>query len=253
MNPAWNRDELIVALDAYVRWNGNPPAKSSDAIEGLSALLNDLHRALGTKGDDTLRNSNGVYMKLMNFRRFDPSFIAAGISGLSRGNQLEAVIWDEFHHDPERLHKLVGVIRTGVAEALSSGDHLNPPDDDNPYGNTEAVEGRVVTVLHQKRERSRSLVEKRKKAALAAGGRLSCEACKFHFGDRYGERGGGFIECHHTRPVETLGDGTPTKLSDLALLCSNCHRMIHSQRPWLTVAQLKEIIRAGDYRNRKFD
>lgn len=132
MNPAWNRDELIVALDAYVRWDGNPPAKSSDAIDGLSALLNDLHRALGTKGDD------------------------------------------------------------------------------NPYGNTEAVEGRVVTVLHQKRERSRSLVEKRKKAALAAGGRLSCEACKFHFGDRYGERGGGFIECHHTRPVETLGDGTPT-------------------------------------------
>ena len=50
MNPAWNRDELIVALDAYVMWNGNPPAKSSDAIEGLSALLNDLHRAIVGRG-----------------------------------------------------------------------------------------------------------------------------------------------------------------------------------------------------------
>jgi hypothetical protein len=26
-NPPWNRDELILALDAYLRWKGNPPAK----------------------------------------------------------------------------------------------------------------------------------------------------------------------------------------------------------------------------------
>ena len=34
-NPIWNRDELIVALDAYVRWNGNPPAKTSTDILGI--------------------------------------------------------------------------------------------------------------------------------------------------------------------------------------------------------------------------
>jgi hypothetical protein len=31
--------------------------------------------------------------------------------------------------------------------------------------------------------------------------------------------------------------------SDLALLCSNCHRMIHANPPWPTPAELGEIIR----------
>ncbi|MBV9223999.1 MAG: HNH endonuclease [Acidobacteriaceae bacterium] len=99
-----------------------------------------------------------------------------------------------------------------------------------------------MTVLHRKRERSRQLVEKRKEAALKETGKLSCEACGFDFAARYGKRGVGFIECHHTKPVETLGDGTPTHLSDLALLCANCHRMIHAKRPWLTIAELKTCL-----------
>jgi 5-methylcytosine-specific restriction enzyme A len=33
-------------------------------------------------------------------------------------------------------------------------------------------------------------------------------------------------------------------ISDLALLCSNCHRMIHAKPPWPTPAELfSEIIR----------
>jgi 5-methylcytosine-specific restriction protein A len=67
-NPIWNRDELILALDAYVMWNGRPPAKTSAAIAELSRLLNELHRLLGTPRGETLRNPSGVYMKLMNFR-----------------------------------------------------------------------------------------------------------------------------------------------------------------------------------------
>jgi predicted HNH restriction endonuclease len=63
------------------------------------------------------------------------------------------------------------------------------------------------------------------------------------YGGAYGARGEGFIECHHTKPVESLGDDTPTKLSDLALLCSNCHRMIHAKRPWLSLAELSAALK----------
>ena len=65
-NPPWNRDELILALDAYVRWQGNPPAKTSPDIADLSRAVSDLRQVLGTQGQPTLRNTNGVYMKLMN-------------------------------------------------------------------------------------------------------------------------------------------------------------------------------------------
>jgi hypothetical protein len=73
-------------------------------------------------------------------------------------------------------------------------------------------------------------------------GRLRCEACYFDFEERYGSRGKGFIEAHHTKPVETLVEGSKTKLDDLALLCANCHRMVHSTRPWLSIPELRELI-----------
>ena len=34
-----------------------------------------------------------------------------------------------------------------------------------------------------------------------------------------------------------------TKLEDLALICANCHRMIHAQKPWLSVEELRAILR----------
>jgi hypothetical protein len=43
-NPPWVRDELIVALDMYLRHAGNPPGKNSSEIADLSGTLNRLAR-----------------------------------------------------------------------------------------------------------------------------------------------------------------------------------------------------------------
>ncbi|WP_242553951.1 HNH endonuclease [Pseudomonas protegens] len=48
------------------------------------------------------------------------------------------------------------------------------------------------------------------------------------------------IDVHHSKPLHTLQPGDKTKLADLALLCANCHRVVHSQRKWLSVAEVKE-------------
>jgi len=96
--------------------------------------------------------------------------------------------------------------------------------------------------LHRTRERSRKLVEQRKQKALAEFGRLRCEVCRFDFEECYGDRGRGFIEAHHTKPLETLVEGSKTRLEDLALLCANCHRMVHSARPWLTVDEPRRLL-----------
>jgi hypothetical protein len=76
-NPKWTRDELILALDMYLKYAGNPPGTSSAEIGELSVTLNHLARYLGVIRDARFRNANGVYMKL-NFRRFDPAFRAVG-------------------------------------------------------------------------------------------------------------------------------------------------------------------------------
>lgn len=79
--------------------------------------MNRLGRYLGIATEDRFRNVNGVYMKLMNFRRFDPVFTEAGKRGLARGGQAEEEVWDTFSSDPERCHAVAQTIRQALAYA----------------------------------------------------------------------------------------------------------------------------------------
>jgi len=66
------------------------------------------------------------------------------------------------------------------------------------------------------------------------------------FAEAYGQGEQGFMEAHHTRAVHEILPGQTTRLADLALVCANCHRMIHARRPWLTMAELKALARPPD-------
>ncbi|MDN5896921.1 MAG: HNH endonuclease, partial [Nocardioides sp.] len=76
----------------------------------------------------------------------------------------------------------------------------------------------------------------------AEGLPISCEVCAFDFGATYGALGEGYVEVHHRLPLHASGP-VKTRLEDLALLCSNCHRMIHRARPWLTPEGLGAVVR----------
>lgn len=238
-NPPWSRDELILALDLYMQHRPSIPGQASRPVAELSDLLNRLPKQPGSGSAETFRNPNGVYMKMMNLRRFDPHVAASGQKGLTRGNKDEEIVWNEFSGDPVRLAQVAGAIRKAVLTATDPALPLQDEDDQL----AEAAEGKVLTRLHRSRERNRKLVETKKKRGLAQTGRLVCEVCDFDFAERYGERGRGFIEAHHTKPVHTLSEDGKTKLEDLALVCSNCHRMIHSSRPWLSIEELRKVTR----------
>ena len=103
-NPTWDRDELVLALDMYLKYEGNPPGKKSLEIKSLSETLRHIGTHSGKTVNSKFRNENGVYMKIMNFRRFDPRYANAGKSGLSRGGMGEELIWKEFSHDTQACH-----------------------------------------------------------------------------------------------------------------------------------------------------
>lgn len=236
-NPPWTRDELILALELYLRNPASPPGKNSTDVQELSATLNKLGRMIGLGENSKFRNANGVYMKMMNFRRFDPQYTASGKVGLTRGNRDEEGVWREFAQHKERLVKVANAIRQAMV-IPEEQEALGLIDD----GIVEAEEGRLLTRLHRIRERNRALVAQRKLKAMKECGCLRCEACHFDFAERYGQRGKGFIEAHHTKPVETLVEGSKTRLEDLALLCANCHRMVHAARPWLRIDELRDLL-----------
>ena len=230
-NPTWSRDELVLALDLYLRFEGNPPGKGSAEVIELSETLNLMAAAMSGRSA-TFRNPNGVYMKMMNFRPFDPRYKA----GLSRGGRGDQEVWEELAHDPARVSR----IAMAIVENLLDGEPVD--DREVELDAIEAAEGRILTRVHRQRERSPELVRKKKAAAMKRDGALLCEACGFDFKAGYGPHGEGYIEAHHLQPLHTLSPGTKTKLEDLALLCANCHRMVHAKREWLTLDQLRELL-----------
>jgi hypothetical protein len=102
-------------------------------------------------------------------------------------------------------------------------------------------EGKPKRVFHLRYERKREIIEAKKQDALRKNGGLVCEVCTFNFEDVYGSRGREFCEVHHIRPLSDVQTETQTRLDDLAIVCSNCHRMIHRE-PWIEIDQLKRYL-----------
>ena len=200
-------------MDLYFR--AGKARQHDPEIVAVSELLRS---ARGVEPSDrSLRSPASVHLKLQNFLRFDPSYHGAGMAA---GSQLEAEVWKEFQHAPERLRVVAKAIREII---VTSAGEINENDDE-----FEAPEGRLLAQYHRSRERSRELVARRKQHALRSGKALACEVCDFDFALRYGSLGVGFIECHHKQPLSSLAPGAKTTLADLALACSNCHSMLHS-------------------------
>jgi predicted HNH restriction endonuclease len=109
--------------------------------------------------DNKFRNANGVYMKLCNFLRLDPSYKGAG---LQRGGKSEKVIWNEFAQDHKCLSSIATAIRNG-------SQYVSPPKDEVDAAaeeEEEFPEGRILTQLHKRRERNPKLVQKKRKRFL---------------------------------------------------------------------------------------
>ena len=79
--------------------------------------------------------------------------------------------------------------------------------------------------------------------AIAIHG-TKCMACGFDFEKFYGERGEDYIEVHHIVPLATRDQQVNIDpRTDLIVVCSNCHRMIHRRKnDILTLEGLKRII-----------
>jgi len=104
---------------------------------------------------------------------------------------------------------------------------------DLPELEQSAIEGRRITVEHLRYERSSKLVAEKKRSVDP----LRCEVCSFDFAETYGELGASVCEVHHRDPLHGQRE---TTLSDLAVLCANCHRILH--RSGTSVSALKLLV-----------
>lgn len=102
----------------------------------------------------------------------------------------------------------------------------------------EATKGHKRLVLHLQRERNQTLVRKKKKHASS----LNCEVCGFSFRDAYGSAASDYCEVHHLSPFSEIEHSTRTRMEDLAVLCANCHRVVHLRNPPYTLDQVRSML-----------
>lgn len=228
--PNWTRDELILGLDVYLNSSNQITSQEQQEIYDLSDLLRAL--PIHEDKDDTFRNPTGVFLTLYNFTRY------ALNTGQDRGGKLQREVWDELSEEPQTVRKLAEIIRNNIEQMPTSSATI---DLDEEYINSVS-EGNVVARLHLMRERNAKIIKAKKKAVLKRTGKLACEACEFDFAESYGALGHEFAECHHEKPVSEMASEDKTKLSDLRIVCSNCHRMLHRTKPVMTVEALKELL-----------
>jgi 5-methylcytosine-specific restriction protein A len=105
------------------------------------------------------------------------------------------------------------------------------PDSDVDIHSTVVDEGRRRLVMHLKRERKKFIVDKKKKQAAT----LDCEVCGFSFSRAYGSAAEKYCEVHHLIPLHEIKGTTKTRMEDLAILCANCHRVVHLRNPALQI------------------
>lgn len=109
-NPPWAEEELILALDLYLR-EGILDDKHSD-VEALSRALNALDLHAERPDADRFRNPNGVALKLANFAALDPYYPG---TGMSRGGRRDAEVWARYASDEDALAEAVSAVGKGLA------------------------------------------------------------------------------------------------------------------------------------------
>lgn len=70
----------------------------------------------------------------------------------------------------------------------------------------------------------------------------ACTVCGIRFEKRYGPIGKGFIHVHHKKPLATREVYRLDPVKDLVPVCPNCHSMLHTSDPPLTVDELKALM-----------
>jgi hypothetical protein len=227
--------EGAVRLDGYLTRRG--PDRSGAALLS-SLMLTCLHPR---RFVDYRRNRWVALAKALEYEPLPPSgrygmqLIWAGrFAGDIVGTETYARYWSA--DDP--LWVIAGICWEGPDPELPQPD---------PTDVEEAVhfpEGAVKRRLHLVRERSQVVVARAKGLALRRDPMLRCEICGFSFAESFGDLGSEFIEAHHKVPLAKLEPGSKTKVEDLAMVCANCHRMLHRGQKMPTIDQLRAIVQS---------
>jgi len=148
----------------------------------------------------------------------------------------------EYRSSPHiNIGKQISVPKPGISAIpgyVRVADSDSTPGPDVDIHTLAATEGRRRLVLHLQRERNQTVVRNKKKQAAS----LDCEVCGFSFSRAYSNAASDYCEVHHLLPLSEVEQSTRTRMEDLAILCANCHRVVHLHNPPYTLNQVRSML-----------
>lgn len=200
-----------------------------------------LHSAYQVQLGDRLNAIARDWNEIDRIRDHDP--ILADAIDAHRLQIQQGINSDEIRKSADRMIQLKSTLfgQTNAGSATTLIDTSTRPEveAEDIFG----TEGRLLARLHVYRERDRTFARRvREYYKSVTEGRLVCHGCGTVPVEVYGPSGEQCMEAHHKIPIEQLQPDSVTLVSDMAMLCASCHRVVHSERPCLTVEQLNELV-----------
>lgn len=156
---------------------------------------------------------------------------------------------------PQKVEKAVPVMETkNISESVEAKTIVSPVAEKGIAPSVEEkIEKAVVTPVDEvvvpvsetvnHEETELDYKARIKKECIEYYGAI-CDICGFDFGYTYGEAYEGCIEVHNVHGAEEEITENTHPTQDLIPVCCNCHHVMHSQVPPISVDQMRKMVKA---------
>jgi 5-methylcytosine-specific restriction enzyme A len=173
-------------------------------------------------------------------------------SSIWRGRLYEAGLVAGIQYDAAKLPS-EEILVADLTEALTLYGLLNrlggwEADDD--IIRDSAADGAGTSLEQAKRYRQHRAIERQPSHSRLVKKKLGtrCMGCLFELSELYGPIASGYIEAHHLIPLSSLDENEIVRFdpgTDFAVLCPNCHRIIHRMDNVSDIPGLRALVKEG--------
>lgn len=124
LTPPWHEDEMVLALEVYLRHRGQRVSRTHADARRLSERLWRLAEHRGLRPRHPFRDPAGMEQQLGKFLDLDPR---SAIKGRGDPSKLHQRIWEQYGNDPAGLQRRVSAILGALGEVGRDGVERNDP------------------------------------------------------------------------------------------------------------------------------
>jgi 5-methylcytosine-specific restriction protein A len=230
------------------------PGDGAQAYLSLNQATEEIYNRVGGRRyrqvlEDTAARDRGLLTGEETYGLLAGPLDLGGASRLTRGYESGNILAVEYSRAriPSESDLEADLIRLLLLYRSLAEARDQVQEDDGPSNSKKGADSQVEAAQfrwHRRAERSRSLATEAKKFH---GTRCQVPACGKDLSEIYGDLANGYIEAHHLTPFSKL-EGRPTELDpkqDFAVVCPDCHRMIHRRSEPYSLAEISAQISAA--------